>query len=63
MPYYEQCPYNVMCVTVTDEGEPADFYLGDLLAQLSAVVAAKPSERINICEGKICSTTIYENAF
>ncbi|XP_060561432.1 serine/threonine-protein kinase PLK1-like [Ruditapes philippinarum] len=33
-----------------DEGEPADFYLGDLLAQLSAVVAAKPSERINICE-------------
>lgn len=32
------------------EGEPADFYLGDLLAQLSAVVAAKPSERINICE-------------
>ncbi|XP_045175493.2 serine/threonine-protein kinase PLK1-like [Mercenaria mercenaria] len=32
------------------EGEPVDFYLGDLLAQLSAVVAAKPSERINICE-------------
>ncbi|KAL4225442.1 Serine/threonine-protein kinase plk1 [Mactra antiquata] len=32
------------------ENEPADFYLGDLFTQLSAVVAAKPSERINICE-------------
>ena len=38
----------------TGEGEPADFYLGDLLGQLSAVVAAKPSERVNICEGKTC---------
>ncbi|XP_052245171.1 serine/threonine-protein kinase PLK1-like isoform X2 [Dreissena polymorpha] len=30
--------------------EPVDFYLNDLFAQLSAVVAAKPAERINICE-------------
>lgn len=30
--------------------EPADCYLSDMFAQLSAVVAAKPSERINILE-------------
>ena len=36
----------------TDE-EPADFYLSDMFAQLSAVVAAKPSERINIMEGMV----------
>lgn len=31
--------------------EPADFYLGDLFAQLSAVVAAKPAERLTVNEG------------
>lgn len=30
--------------------EPQDFYLSDMYGQLSAVVASKPSERINICE-------------
>ncbi|WAR01981.1 PLK1-like protein [Mya arenaria] len=34
----------------TESDEPTDFYLGDLFAQLAAVVAAKPAERINICE-------------
>ena len=31
--------------------EPADYYLSDMFGQLSAVVASKPSERINILEG------------
>jgi hypothetical protein len=31
--------------------EPADYYLSDMFGQLSAVVASKPSERINIQEG------------
>ena len=30
---------------------PADCWLSDLLTLLSSVMAAKPSERANICEG------------
>jgi len=45
------CKVTTMSLLVSGD-EPTDFYLGDLFAQLSAVVAAKPAERINICEGR-----------
>ena len=43
----------VMNFSAFSDEEPADCYLSDMFAQLSAVVAAKPSERINILEGKL----------
>ena len=33
--------------------EPADYYLSDLFAILSTVIASKPSEKIQIQEGKL----------
>ena len=41
---------NVSCFT---GDEPADYYLSDLFAILSTVIASKPSEKIQIQEGKL----------
>lgn len=39
--------------------EPADYYLSDLFAILSTVIASKPSEKIHVQEGQFENPLYY----
>lgn len=39
-------------IVVFSGDEPADYYLSDLFAILSTVIASKPSEKIHVQEGQ-----------